>query len=110
MLEGSALRGVAGIPDSVGPQSSAVVVYDTGSFDVTNPAHARFIPPLTNRPAVPNRCDPHPLRGYIPDSVEQLLGFLTPDGVIENFCADGVCDASEPNEIPFGAAEPCAPL
>ena len=58
----------------------------------------------------PNRCDPHGLRGLIPASVDQLLGFLTPDGKIENFCADGVCDASEPNEIPFGAATPCDPL
>ncbi len=110
MLEGSVLRGVAGIPDTFGPQFSALVVYDTGSFDVTNPAHLPFIPPLTNRPAQPNDCDPHGLRGYIPDSVEQLLGFLTPGGVIENFCADGVCDASEPNELPFGDAEPCNPL
>jgi hypothetical protein len=109
MLEGSVYRGVAGIPDATGPQSSAAVVYDTGSFDPANPAHARFIPPLVNRPAVRNRCDPHGLRGFIPASVDQLLGFLTPDGVIENFCADGVCDASEPNEIPFGNAEPCQP-
>ena len=41
---------------------------------------------------------------------DQLLTFLTPDGELENFCADGVCDASEPSEIPFGDAAPCDPL
>lgn len=109
-LEGSVMRGLPGMPDTTGPQDSAYVVYDTGSFDVTNPAHTRFIPPLRNRPAQPNTCDPHGRRGFIPASVDQLLGFLTPDGQIANFCADGVCDASEPNEIPFGADVPCNPL
>jgi hypothetical protein len=110
MLEGSVLRDLPSIPDSFGPQASAYVVYDTGSFDPANPQHERFIPPLVNRPPPRNRCDPHGLRGYIPASIAQLQGFFQPDGVIENFCADGVCDASEPNEIPFGVAEPCDPL
>jgi hypothetical protein len=110
MLEGSVVRGLEGIPDSTGPQTSAYVVYDTGSFDVANPAHAPFIPPLVNRPPTRNRCDPHGLRGRIPASLDQLLGFFRPGGVISNFCADGVCDASEPNEIPDGAAAPCDPL
>jgi hypothetical protein len=111
-LEGSLMRGLAGMPDTTGPQDSGYVVYDTGSYDVDNPDHRRFIPPLANRPPVADddRCDPHPLRGLIPASIDQLLGFFTPDGRIENFCADGVCDASEPNEIPSGAAEPCNPL
>jgi hypothetical protein len=110
MLEGSAVRDLPSIPDSFGPQESAYVVYDAGSFDPANPAHEPFIPPLVNRPATPNTCDPHARRGLIPASISQLVGFFQPDGVIENFCADGVCDASEPNEIPFGAAEPCDPL
>jgi hypothetical protein len=110
MLEGSAVRDLPSIPDSFGPQASAYVVYDAGSFDPANPAHTPFIPPLVNRPATPNTCDPHARRGLIPASISQLVGFFQPDGVIENFCADGVCDASEPNEIPFGAAEPCDPL
>lgn len=110
VLEGSVLRGLAGMTDSTGPQESAYVVYDTGSFDVSNPLHAPFIPPLVNRPPARNRCDPHPRRGLIPASVSQLIGFLTPDGKIENFCADGVCDASEPNEVPNDELEPCDPL
>jgi hypothetical protein len=111
-LEGSLQRGLAGMPDTTGPQDSAYVVYDTGSYDVDNPAHRPFIPPLGNRPSLldDDRCDPHSIRGLIPASIDQLLGFLAVDGRIENFCADGVCDASEPNEIPFGAAEPCDPL
>jgi hypothetical protein len=110
MLEGSVMRGVPGIPDSTGPQRSAYVVYDTGSFEVANPAHLPFIPPLVNQPAQPNGCDPHGLRALIPASLDQLAGFLAEDGAIENFCADGVCDASEPNELPLGAATPCDPL
>ncbi|MGH7286794.1 MAG: hypothetical protein ACREI8_02095, partial [Myxococcota bacterium] len=90
VLEGSVLRGLAGMTDSTGPQDSAYVVYDTGGFDVSNPQHAPFIPPLVNRPPARNPCDPHPRRGLIPASVSQLIGFLTPDGKIENFCADGV--------------------
>jgi hypothetical protein len=110
MLEGSVLRDLPSIPDSFGAQESAYVVYDTGSFDPANPAHTPFIPPLVNRPATPNMCDPHGRRGLIPASIAQLQGFFTPDGAISNFCADGVCDASEPNEIPFGATEPCNPV
>ncbi len=110
VLEGSVLRGLAGMTDSTGPQDSAYVVYDTGSFDVSNPLHEPYIPPLVNQPPAANRCDPHPRRGTIPASVSQLLGFLTPDGEIENFCADGVCDASEPSEVPNDALEPCDPL
>jgi len=111
-LEGSLMRGLPGMQDTTGPQESAYVVYDTGSYDVDNQMHRRFIPPLGNRPPLfdDNRCDPHGLRGFIPASISQLLGFFTPDGEIENFCADGTCDASEPNEIPFGATEPCDPL
>ena len=110
VLEGSVLRGLAGMTDSTGPQDSAYVVYDTGSFDVSNPLHAPYVPPLVNRPPARNDCDPHGLRGTIPASIAQLTTFLTPDGQVENFCADGVCDASEPDEIPFGAAVPCDPL
>jgi hypothetical protein len=109
-LEGSVMRGLAGMPDLTGPQDSAYVVYDTGSFDVAIPRHRPFIPPLLNRSALPNRCDPHGLRGRIPASLDQLLGFFAPGGRIENFCADGVCDASQPSEIPYGATTPCDPL
>jgi hypothetical protein len=109
-LEGSVMRGLAGMPDTNGPQDSAYIVYDTGSFDVENPRHRRFIPPLANQIPPRNKCDPHGLRALIPASLDQLLGFFTPGGRIENFCADGACDASEPYEIPNGAVSACDPL
>jgi hypothetical protein len=108
-LEGSVVRDLPLVPDRSGPLPSAYVVYDTGSFDPENPAHAPFIPPLVNLAGEPNRCDPHGRRGFIPASVEQLLGFLRPGGEIENFC-NGLCDAAEPFEIPFGDDAPCDPL
>jgi pimeloyl-ACP methyl ester carboxylesterase len=108
-LEGSVMRGLAGMPDLTGPQDSAYVVYDTGSFDVDNRAHRFFIPPLVNQPPQRNGCDPHGLRATIPASLDQLLSFFAPGGRIENLCADGVCDASQPYEIPGGAAAPCDP-
>jgi hypothetical protein len=110
-LEGSAMPELPLLPSREGPLESAYVVYDAGSFDAANPLHAPFIPPLANRQAQPNRCDPHARRGFIPASVEQLLGFLRPGGTIENFCTDdGLCNASEPFEIPFGDEAPCDPL
>jgi hypothetical protein len=68
------------------------VAYDTGSFDLADPAHERFIPPLANLAAEPDGCDPHARRGLIPASLRQLAAFLRPGGAIENFC-DGLCDA-----------------
>jgi hypothetical protein len=108
-VEGSALQDLPGIPDVRGPRRSGYVVYDTGSFDPQNPAHTPFIPPLTNDQAQLNRCDPHARQLAIPASIEQMLGFLQPDGVVENFC-NGLCDAGDPSEIPFGAVVPCDPL
>jgi hypothetical protein len=114
-LVGSLLPGVAEVPDEAGPLDSAWVVYDTGSFDLDDPAHAPFIPPLANLAATPNDCDPHPRRGFIPASVDQLLHFLQPGGKIENFC-NGTCDADQtltPDglllELPFGQPA-CDPL
>jgi hypothetical protein len=108
-VEGSVVQDLPGIPDVTGPQRSGYVVYDTGSFDLENPAHAPFIPPITNDQAQLNQCDPHARQLAIPASLEQLAGFLRPRGVIENFCND-LCDAGDPSEIPFGAAVPCNPL
>ncbi|MBI4517868.1 MAG: hypothetical protein HY699_18835 [Deltaproteobacteria bacterium] len=108
-LAGSLMHDLAQIPDRPGPLPSALVVYDTGSFDLSNPEHAPFVPPLANLQPEPNPCDPHGLRGFIPASIEQLLHFLQPGGEIVNFC-DGTCDAGGPRELPFGAAAPCDPL
>jgi hypothetical protein len=119
-LVGSNQPGKPGMPDLAGPLDGAFVSYDTGSFDLANPAHTPFIPPLTNVQATPNSCDPHGRRGFIPASLLQLVGFFQPGGRIESFC-NGLCDADDtlvdplgdPNgprlEIPFGDAEPCNP-
>jgi hypothetical protein len=108
-VEGSVLQNLSGIPDVAGPQRSGYVVYDTGSFDLDNPAHAPFIPPIANDQPELNQCDPHARQLAIPASLQQLAGFLQPRGVIENFC-NGICDAGDPTEIPFGDAVPCDPL
>ncbi|MFN8626652.1 MAG: hypothetical protein U0587_11835 [Candidatus Binatia bacterium] len=79
------------------------------SRELTNPAQASFIPPLANLAPQPNCCDPHPIRAFIPASLEQLQTFLQPGGQIVNFC-DGLCDAGQPSEIPYGNAAPCDPL
>jgi hypothetical protein len=90
------------------PLDSAYVMYDTGAFDLFNPAHAPFIPPLSNQ--IPSTvCDPHGARPSIPAGIRQLASFLRPGGQVENFC-DGDCDASEPEEISGGASAPCDPL
>jgi hypothetical protein len=114
-LVGSLLPGVAQIPDEAGPLDSAWVIYDTGGYDLSNPADAPFIPPLANLTAQENRCDPHPRSFFIPASIQQFLAFMQPGGKIENFChglcdADATLDASgEFLELPFGQPR-CNPL
>jgi len=114
-LTGSVQQGFPGIPDVAGPVDSAMVIYDTGSYDIFLPAHYQtvgsgpLIPPLQNR--IPSsRCDPHgTARISIPASLDQLGNFLRPGGQVENFC-DGVCDAGIPYERPGGAETSCDPL
>lgn len=108
-LVGSLQSGLAQIPDLDGPLTSALVMYDTGSFVLDNPEHAPFIPPLSNLQAEPNRCDPHGLQAIIPAAVQQIAAFLRPGGQIENFC-NGICDADGPHELPNGSATPCQPI
>jgi hypothetical protein len=59
-----------------GPVDSALVVYDTGSYDIFRPAHYQtkgsgpLIPPLRN--LIPSgTCDPHAARVVIPASLDQ---------------------------------------
>jgi len=86
------------------------LIYDTGSFDVFDPAYDEVVPPLAN--LFPSSvCDPHGRQFIIPASLDQLAAFLRPDGAIFNFC-DGVCDASSNYERPDGVdeADLCDPL
>jgi hypothetical protein len=107
LVPASLQRELQGIPDREGPLDSAYVMYDTGAFDLFDPAHQPFIPPLSN--VIPSDvCDPHGDRPRIPDGIRMLVNFLQPDGQVANFCTD-ICDAGEPEEIRDGASEPCSP-
>jgi len=108
-LVGSLQSDLAQIPDLPGPLSSALVMYDVGAFDLDNPAHRPFIPPLANRQAEPNRCDPHGRQAAIPAAQAQIAAFLRPGGQVENFC-NGICDAEGPDELPNGDSERCKPV
>jgi hypothetical protein len=105
--EGSMQQGLVGIPDTTGPQDSAMVIYDTGSFDLFEPLHLPHIPPLQN--TIPTTtCDPHgTARISIPASLDQAEEFLQPGGQIVNFCT-GICDGVEVSDQPAGG--PCDPL
>jgi hypothetical protein len=107
LTPGSLQAQLQGIPDQAGPLDSAYVMYNTGSFDLFNPAHQPFIPPLAN--LIPStKCDPHGARPAIPAGVEQLYNFLQPGGQVVNFC-NGICDAGDPTETANGNP-PCDPL
>jgi hypothetical protein len=105
--EGSVQQGLQGIPDTTGAQDSAMVIYDTGSFDLFDPLHQPFIPPLAN--LIPSGvCDPHgTARISIPASLDQATDFLQPGGQIVNHCT-GICDGVEVSDQPAGG--PCDPL
>jgi hypothetical protein len=115
-LVGSLQQGLAEISDvAEGPSGldSALVTYDTGSFDVFDSGLDGVTPALSNTIVSPDKCDPHGFRFPIPASLDQLLAFLQPGGTIFNFCTDdGVCNASDDNERPDGVAEAslCDPL
>jgi hypothetical protein len=103
-LVGSLQQGLEDIPDLAGPLDSALVMYDTGSFDLFNPAHQQYIPPLANLIPSPV-CDPHGYRPRIPAGILQLANFLQPGGQVVNFCT-GICDAVDPVERPPSVCVP----
>jgi len=107
-LDGSSVvSGLQGIPDTAGPLDSAHVMWDIGSFDLFNPLHDPFIPPLAN--LIPSGvCDPHPVRPTIPAAIDMLIDFLQPGGVIDNTC-NGMCDGGDTTETPLGGTA-CDPL
>jgi hypothetical protein len=113
-LSSSVQQGFPGIPDVAGPVDSAMVVYDTGSYDIFDvryyvPQNGQaLIPPLANLIPSP-RCDPHAARLTIPASLDQLATFLQPGGQITNSC-EGLCDATIPYERPNGSDTSCNPL
>jgi len=103
----SLVSNLQGVADVAGPLDSAYVMWDVGSFDLFNPAHQPFIPPLAN--SIPSsKCDPHAARPTIPAAIEMLYNFMQPTGQIDNTC-NGLCDAGDPTETPLGGT-PCDPL
>ena len=109
-FEGSALPDHAHLEERLAPQSDAFLVYDTAAFELNDPDHAPFIPPLENLPATGNQCDPHGRQAPIPAAIDQAVTFFE-TGQILNFCTDdGLCNASDVNEQPIGAVSPCDPL
>lgn len=111
-LEGSIQADLPGIPDENADADSgrpgldsAMQIYDTGYFDIFDPAYDPYLPALAN--LIPSsKCDPHgTARLSIPASVDQLRAFMQPDGLIYNFC-DGACDAAIPDEQPASACNP----
>lgn len=111
-LEGSIQSALPGIPDENADAGSgrpgldsAMQIYDTGYFDIFDPAYDPYLPALAN--LIPSsKCDPHgAARLSIPASGEQLTAFLQPDGLIYNFC-DGTCDAATPEERPSSDCDP----
>lgn len=107
-LFGSSETNLPEVPDVASPRDSAHVLYDTGGYVIGE--HDAFIPPLANRPPANDGggCNPHGRVAVIPAALLQLVEFLQPDGEAVNFC-NGVCDAAEPLEIPYGDAQPCDP-
>jgi len=107
-LVGSIQERLAGIPDVDAGSTglpSAFEIYDTGYFDIFDPAQAPFLPPLAN--LIPSsKCDPHGTpRLSIPASMQQLNAFLQPGGRVFNFC-DGICDAGTLSERPAAGCDP----
>jgi hypothetical protein len=119
-LSGSIQQGLQGIPDVSGPQDSALVIWDTGVFDLASPdpTQQAAIPPLANlTPSQQDVRDPHLCTHPIPAAFEQMRRFLRPGGQVENLC-DGplaLCDAGSPAERPdpsffFLSPDECAPF
>lgn len=107
-IDGSIETNLPLVLDASSPQDSGHMLYDTGSYVLGE--DDAFIPPLANEPPADDggSCNPHGRAAVIPAALLQLISFLTPDGVVENFC-HGLCDAAEPLEIPYGEATPCDP-
>ncbi len=119
-----------GDPDFVGAQ----VWYDLAMYDLENPEHLPFIPPLANTPPlgdggpfdVVSACEPHgrsfqtlaeqlQIARWLQDPSEVPPSLAGTPGAISNTC-DGVCDGfasggdPNPDELDGGRLVPCDPL
>ncbi len=121
---GSAVSGLAEIPDDPGPIESsapgALVYYDLAMYagfesDATLGA---LLPPIDNTTAPTDICNPHSDAPFAPTSIEKAFRFVQ-TGAIMNTC-NGACDGFEPPggpgapferlELEDGRLTPCDPL
>ena len=137
-LSGSAVVGMAQVPDAAGPLDpgdpefvGAQVWYDLAMYDLENPEHLPFIPPLANAPPLGSGgpfnfvspCEAHGRTLQAAAEQLQIARWLQAPGegppgetgVIANTC-DGVCDGfesdGEPNpfELDNDRPTPCDPV
>jgi hypothetical protein len=120
---GSVVGGFPGIPDLAPPLDASAedfrggwIIYDSGAYDLTNPAHAPYVPPLANIVPARDACDPHGRTTSIPAFRRQLADWLQPSGDLDNPC-DGLCDGRDsrsglplPLELPGGREAACDPV
>lgn len=110
-VEGSVQRALVDIPDvpadwAAGDPGldSGMQIYDSGFFDIFDPAFDAVVPALGN--LVPSRaCDPHGAPLATPAAIDQIAAFLQPGGRIWSFC-DGACDAQQVQDAPSYECDP----
>jgi hypothetical protein len=138
-LQGSVISAPALVPNVPGPLApddpgfvGAQIWYDIHAYDLENPEHEAFIPPLENVPPGDgglfsfSPCEPHGRTFQILAEQLQIARWLQTEeevdpsfpgepGVIESYC-DGLCDGLDaqgqpnPDELANGQTEFCDPL
>jgi len=110
-LVGSVQHRLPGIPDVAADWAdgdpgldSAMQIFDSGYFDIFDPAYDAVVPALAN--IIPSsKCDPHGAPLATPAALDQVAAFLQPGGAVYNFC-DGFCDADTVQDRPAGECNP----
>ncbi len=83
---------------------SGMQIFDSGYFDIFDPAFDPVVPALAN--LIPSSaCDPHNAPLSTPAAIDQIAAFLQPGGLVWSFC-DGACDAQSEHEKPSGECNP----
>ncbi len=83
---------------------SGMQIFDSGFFDIFDPAYDGVVPALAN--LIPSsKCDPHGAPLSTPAAVDQVAAFLQPGGRVWSFC-DGTCDAQDVQDAPDYECDP----